>query len=324
MKSKARFNGSNEELSKIFDLYKLKVLGVHPLDDGIINTSYRLDVGNGSKLVLRIYQNGNKTNDSIDKELDFMDRMRDAGIPIPKVLNNNLSEKLTIFKDLSQQEWQAIVMEFAEGRHLKPDDFDIISEFAAYQAKMHLASAKLDKKSDKPDFKAMVDWMDKEFNEAKTKSISKEVSGKVKAIYNELKQNIELNYKEILALPYGNVHLDYDSDNVILNNGKIKAILDFDDMSCQPFILDTANSLWWWLFKNESKNHKTILSAYFKSYNKIREIADEEYEFFSLFLRMRNLTLMCLLYINIPEEVRYEKVNQGIVLDPLLKQVDKQ
>jgi Ser/Thr protein kinase RdoA (MazF antagonist) len=104
----------------------------------------------------------------------------------------------------------------------------------------------------------------------------------------------------------------------------VKAILDFDDISSQPFILDTANSLLWWLFKNERKNHKAILSNYFKNYNKMRKILDEEYEFLSLFLRMRNLTLMCLLYVNISEEVKYEKVNQGIVLDPLLKQINKQ
>ena len=37
-----KFNESNEELTKIFDLYKLSVLEVQCFKDGIINTSFCL------------------------------------------------------------------------------------------------------------------------------------------------------------------------------------------------------------------------------------------------------------------------------------------
>ncbi|MEK7172480.1 MAG: phosphotransferase [Patescibacteria group bacterium] len=307
MNSALKFNGSQEELSKIFDLYKLNVLDVQCFKDGIINTSYCLKIGDGSKLVLRVYQNGGKSNDAIEKELNFMDEMRNSGVPIPPVMANIFDKKLTIFKDSIGREWRAIIMAFAQGRHLEPTDFAIIPELAMYQAKMHLVSSGLNKNSESPNFKAMVDWLDKEFNETKSKGLAKEIFSKIEEIYNGLKQDIELNFDEILALPCGDVHLDYDSDNVIVDNGKIKAILDFDDISKQPFILDTANSIWWWLLKNKKENYEKILNSYFESYRKIRDITEKEYKFLSLFLRMRNLTLMCLLYANIPEKNRLRK-----------------
>lgn len=319
MDSTLRFNGSEEELSKIFDQYKLKVLNTRCFKDGIINTSYCLDIEGGSKLVLRVYQNGDKSSDAIEKELDFMEKMNDSGIPIPSVMNNENGDKMTIFKDSNGKEWRAIIMTFADGRHLKPDDLDIIPEFATYQAKMHLCSAKLNKNSDVSNFKAMVDWMDKEFKETKSKGIAEEILGKIENIYTELKRDIESNYKSILELPFGDVHLDYDSDNIIVGDGKIKAILDFDDISMQPFILDTANSIWWWLFKNKQGDYKKILQSYFESYREARDISEKEYKLLSLFIRMRNLTLMCLLYVNISEEPNYTRINEGLILDPLLK-----
>lgn len=315
MNSALKFNGSKEELSKIFDLYKLNVLDVQCFKDGIINTSYCLKIGDGSKLVLRVYQNDGKGNDAIEKELDFMDEMRNSGVPIPLIIANIFDKKLTIFKDFVGREWRAIVMAFAQGRHLEPTDFEIIPEFAAYQAKMHLASSGLNKNSANPNFKDMIDWLDKEFNETKLKGLTEEIFGEIEAIYNKLKQDIELNLDDILALPCGYVHLDYDSDNVIVDNGKIKAILDFDDISKQPFILDTANSIWWWLFKNKKEDYEKILNSYFESYRKIRNITEKEYKFLSLFLRMRNLTLMCLLYVNISEEINYARINEGLAID---------
>lgn len=137
-------------------------------------------------------------------------------------------------------------------------------------------------------------------------------------IYSDLKRNIELNFDDILALPCGDVHLDYDSDNIIVENDKIKAILDFDDISNQPFILDTANSIWWWLFKNKKEDYEKILSNYFESYQKIRNITEKEYKFLNLFLRMRNLTLICLLYVNISREINYAEVEKGLILDVFL------
>ncbi|MDP3882484.1 MAG: phosphotransferase [Candidatus Staskawiczbacteria bacterium] len=321
MKSEARFNGFKNELSQIFNFYELKVLDAQRLEDGMINSSYKLITEGGLKFVLRVYKNGVKTNKDIQKELLFMGEMENHGIPVPVIIDNIYGTKLSVFNDVSGAEWRAIVMTFVEGRHLKSNDFDIIPEFAIYQAKMHLASDKLEKDFDAPNFKAMIDWMDKEFEETKSKKITEEVLSKIENIYNELKQDIDLSYKDIVELPYGDVHLDYDSDNLIVNDKKIKAILDFDDISCQPFILDIANSLLWWLFKNKQEDYKKILQSYFKNYRKTREISEKELKFLNLFLRMRNLTLMCLLYVNTPEEVRYEKVNQGINLDPLLTEV---
>ncbi len=319
MASNSRFNGSKDDLLQVFNLYGLKVSGIRCFKDGIINTSYCLDIEDGSKLVLRVYQNGDKSSDAIGKELDFMEKMNNSGIPVPSVMNNENRGKMTIFSDSNGKEWRAIIMTFADGRHLKPDDLDIIPEFATYQAKMHLCSAKLNKNSDVSNFKVMVDWMDKEFKETKSKGISEETFIKIENIYTELKQDIELNYESILELPFGDVHLDYDSDNIIVSDGKIKAILDFDDISMQPFILDSANSIWWWLFNNKKEKYKDILQSYFSSYKTIREISEKEYKLLGLFMRMRNLTLICLLYVNISEETNYMGINEGFNLDPLLK-----
>jgi Ser/Thr protein kinase RdoA (MazF antagonist) len=321
MDSNLRFNGSEDELLKIFNLYELNVLSTQIFKDGIINTSYCLEISSGEKVVLRVYQNTEKSNENIEKELDFMNEMKNFGVPVPAVLNNNKGKKLTIFKDSHGKEWRCIVMTFVEGRHLKPNDFGFIPEFATYQAKMHLASIKINKNPDGPNFKAMIDWMDKEFEGIKSKKLTKDIFGSIEKIYIELKKDIEVNYKNILDLSYGDVHLDYDSENIIVKDGKIKAILDFDDISLQPFILDTANSLWWWLFKNKKEDYKKILQKYFESYEKIRNISEKEHKQLSLFLRMRNLTLICLLYVNIGAEINYIRINEGLAIDPLLKNI---
>jgi len=75
---------------------------------------------------------------------------------------------------------------------------------------------------------------------------------------DQVTRDIKNNADEISCLPLGLVHLDYDSDNILIKGNKIAAILDFDDLSSQPFIADLGNSLWWWLFTSNNKDLRCV------------------------------------------------------------------
>ena len=242
-------------------------------------------------------------------------------VPVVKVLKNQSGSYLTKFSNFSEKAWRVILMEYVKGEHLKSSQINLIPTFAKYQAKMHIVADSFERT--KNNFLGkMVSWLENESKEALRNIDEAKLRREYASISAEILSEAKRRIKEINALPFGMVHLDYDSDNLIVSQKQIKAILDFDDISSQPFILDTANSLWWWLFFNPLKIHTKIISLYFKTYNKYRLLSKREKDFLPFFIRMRNITLAAALFVNVKEKRNLHLLRKALKADKLFKEID--
>lgn len=315
-----KFLGSKLEVKKVLALYGLKSKVIKSIKDGIINSSFFVLDQNDKQYVLRVYQREIHRDKEILNELQTMTKFRQAGVPIPLVLKNQKNQILTKFIDSKKNSWQVILMEFVKGHHLKSNEYQLICEFAEFQSKMHKLEKQIKSQLKlKLSFKKMTDWLKNEEEKAAEKISDKVLKLKFKGIVKDILVEIKGNEKEILSLPAGFVHLDYDSNNIIVSGKHICGILDFDDLSYQPLVLDSAFSLWWWLFFNPLSIHGKILQQYNKGYTKYLKRNSVEKRLLSLFIRMRNATLAALLFVNIPKHPDIKSLKKAIELDPIFK-----
>ena len=112
--------------------------------------------------------------------------------------------------------------------------------------------------------------------------------------------------------------MDYDSSNILIKNGKISGIIDFDDITDSPLLIDLGFSLWWWLFFNFEKSNLKVGKEYVKSYSKNRTLTEKEKDLLSFVIRVRNMILLCLLFINHSSKIQYKKIKSALVLDTIL------
>lgn len=303
-------------LSSVMELYGKRAVSFRKVEKGIINTSFFVRDTRGKWYVLRIYKPGNHNDAEIRRELRFMNFLRRHRIPVPAVMNNLKGSPLTITRDRTGKLMRAIVMERVEGHHLHPKESSLIGQFAKLQARMHICSLRFGSMGNKADsFNFLVRWLQKESILSKRRLKETSFFGEFHEAVENVLSEIKRNKKAILRLPNGEVHLDYDSDNVIVSKNKIVGILDFDDIKKEPLSLDIANSLWWWLFFSTPSAYTKIVRGYFSGYRKYKAITDMERRYLPLFMRLRNMTLGALLFVNSPSVFNAEGVKKTLAFE---------
>lgn len=317
---KTKFKGTKADLQIALDQYGLKAKKVKVIKNGVVNSSFLISCSNGKTYVFRAYQRGNRTDAQIQNELKIMRSFSLNHIPIVKVFKNKSREYLTRFIDSKGEIWRAILMKHVKGKHLEPSQINLIPLFANYQAKMHIVASRF-KKTKNNFTEKMVSWLEKERQQALKNINDAKLRREFALMSSEILSEAKSRIKEINRLPSGEAHLDYDSDNILVTKKEIKAILDFDDTSSQPFVLDIANSLWWWLFFNPFKVHTRILNAYFISYNKYRLLSKKEKDLLSFFIRMRNVTLAATLFVNMKGKRDLKSFEKALRADRLFKEL---
>ncbi len=307
-------------LGPIISIFPQEVKTMKRFSSGIINESYLITFTDKSQKVLRIYALGRKLAEAV-REIKIMEKLRKKGIPIPEIYTIK-SKKYLFFTDKNSKKRIALVMEFVPGSELKSSDHILIASCARTQAKMHTLLLKK-----RPSLKEGIQsttkikrWMDKEITAALSntnleKGIRKEISERYQNIRREWNKNQDV----FLKIPFGVVHFDYDSSNILIKDNTIRGIIDFDDITEAPLAVDLGFSLWWWIFFNLKKNSSEIAKSYIKSYSYTRRLTQQEIDLLPLIIRVRNMILLCLLFINnSPKKIQRNKINQALRLDELL------
>jgi len=291
IKVKDKIKLDDSKAKKFMELYSLEYYSFKPISVGIENTSVIVTTDKGN-FVLRIYRRNNKSLIELRNELEFMFFLNKSGMPVPKIIRNKNNELLSRKKEHNNT-WNYILMEFVEGEHLKFGQTNFIPALAGYQAEMHKVAQEFRKKRDER-FYTLDDELKnfitqfKKSNTFLAKNIrSLEIAEITKEIIKELKEN----FNQLNKLPSGLVHLDYHGTNILVNRKKVVGIIDFDDLSYQPFIVDLAYSLLWWTYKNRTKNIQIILNQYLYAYQQGRKLSAEELDKIVLFMRLRNIAI---------------------------------
>lgn len=251
-----------DEIDFIEKKYKIKILEIKNIDNGILNSNFYIKTKN-KKYILRIYE-ANRTIDEEKQELILLDRIVDF-IPVSIAIKNIDNEYISIFNNK-----KFALFEYIDGNSITKIDTHIIREIAIYLGKLH--SFTKDISFEKYNRKTRID-LDFYYNEIK----KSEIDFKFK---NELLNSADkINGFDFSILPSGVIHGDIFPDNVLLDDyNNIKVIFDFNESYYAPFIFDIAIIINFWIKINNFDffTENNLIRDFLNYYSKYRKITREE------------------------------------------------
>ena len=251
-----------DEIDFIEKKYKIKILEIKNIDNGILNSNFYIKTKN-KKYILRIYE-ANRTIDEEKQELILLDRIADF-IPVSTAIKNIDNEYISIFNNK-----KFALFEYIDGNSITKIDTHIIREIAIYLGKLH--SFTKDISFEKYNRKTRID-LDFYYNEIK----KSEIDFKFK---NELLNSADkINGFDFSILPSGVIHGDIFPDNVLLGDyNNIKVIFDFNESYYAPFIFDIAIVINFWIKINDFDffTENNLIRDFLNYYSKYRKITKEE------------------------------------------------
>ncbi len=251
-----------DEIDFIEKKYKIKILEIKNIDNGILNSNFYIKTKN-KKYILRIYE-ANRTIDEEKQELILLDRIVDF-IPVSIAIKNIDNEYISIFNNK-----KFALFEYMDGNSITKIDTHIIREIAIYLGKLH--SFTKDISFEKYNRKTRINF-DFYYNEIK----KSEIDFKFK---NELLNSADkINGFDFSILPSGVIHGDIFPDNVLLGDyNNIKVIFDFNESYYAPFIFDIAIVINFWIKINDFDffTENNLIRDFLNYYSKYRKITKEE------------------------------------------------
>ena len=282
-----------DEIDFIEKKYKIKILEIKNIDNGILNSNFYIKTKN-KKYILRIYE-ANRTIDEEKQELILLDRIVDF-IPVSIAIKNIDNEYISIFNNK-----KFALFEYIDGNSITKIDTHIIREIAIYLGKLH--SFTKDISFEKYNRKTRID-LDFYYNEIK----KSEIDFKFK---NELLNSADkINGSDFSILPSGVIHGDIFPDNVLLDDyNNIKVIFDFNESYYAPFIFDIAIVINFWIKINDFDffTENNLIRDFLNYYSKYRKITKEELKSLDIACKKIALTFIFLRIYKKKIENSYQK-----------------
>ncbi|WP_339012535.1 phosphotransferase enzyme family protein [Fusobacterium animalis] len=300
-----------DEIDFIEKKYKIKILEIKNIDNGILNSNFYIKTRN-KKYILRIYE-ANRTIDEEKQELILLDRIVDF-IPVSTAIKNIDNEYISIFNNK-----KFALFEYIDGNSITKIDTHIIREIAIYLGKLH--SFTKDISFEKYNRKTRID-LDFYYNEIK----KSENDFKFK---NELLNSADkINGFDFSILPSGVIHGDIFPDNVLLDDyNNIKVIFDFNESYYAPFIFDIVIVINFWIKINgfDFFTENNLIRDFLNYYSKYRKITKEELKSLDIACKKIALTFIFLRIYKEKIDNSYQKaisIQEKSYLD-LIKLIDK-
>ena len=282
-----------DEIDFIEKKYKIKILEIKNIDNGILNSNFYIKTKN-KKYILRIYE-ANRTIDEEKQELILLDRIADF-IPVSTAIKNIDNEYISIFNNK-----KFALFEYIDGNSITKIDTHIIREIAIYLGKLH--SFTKDISFEKYNRKTRINF-DLYYNEIK----KSEIDFKFK---NELLNSADkINGFDFSILPSGVIHGDIFPDNVLLGDyNNIKVIFDFNESYYAPFIFDIAIVINFWIKINDFDffTENNLIRDFLNYYSKYRKITKEELKSLDIACKKIALTFIFLRIYKKKIENSYQK-----------------
>lgn len=249
-----------KDITTILTKYNLIPLHYEGIKDGILNTNYLIFTAKG-KFVLRVLE-GHRSYEAEKEELDFLLELNDiipCSLPCStkdgKILIEYNGKMMTLFY-------------FIEGEKLTETNEHFLSQIGIILGKMHLFS-----KNKILNRKTRID----------EKYYFSKIDMTKVPIAEDEKKNLLSLYKKVSmidfsSLPCGVIHNDIFPDNILIKDGFISGIIDFNDSSYAPFIFDLGIVINYWIrIKNFSpETEKKYIEVFLTSYESIRKLSTIE------------------------------------------------
>ena len=229
-----------------------------PLDGGWANSNYILTLEDGSKVVLKVWDE--RPPEEIDLVLQNTLWLAKHGIPTPVPLTFNDGSNLVLKNGAA---W--MLMPYVEGDWLS-SDYDSLVALGKIQAQLHeIPSPDKIRSSLSMGF---VLWK-KMFNLAEQQNLNSEFIDLLKMEMDTLQGGL------FDSLPQGIIHGDLFPDNVLESNGEISAVLDFEEVCTGPKAFDLVMSFVGFGWENGDPIEERW-TALLQGYESIRPLSNNE------------------------------------------------
>ena len=282
-----------DEINFIEEKYKIKILEIKNIDNGILNSNFCVITKN-KKYILRIYE-ANRTLDEEKQELILLDKIA-SFIPVSIAIKNIDNEYISVFKNK-----KFALFKYIDGNPVSIIDTHIIREIAMKLGKFHSFSK--DFSFEEYNRKTRIDF-DFYYNEIKNSKIDFKFKNELLNLADEISKY------DFSALPSGIIHGDIFPDNVLLDEyNNIKVIFDFNESYYAPFIFDIAVVINFWIkikdFDFFDKNN--FIRDFLNYYSKYRKIEKEELKLLDVACKKVALTFIFLRIYKEKIENSYQK-----------------
>lgn len=233
--SEKHFEPSPQDINTILDDYGMTVEDYHAPSTGMENSTLLVTTSLGD-YALRIYKRDKKHDQAIENEIHLMQHLQTDSVPVPAVIPTSAG-KLMTHLPIDGVRWQAILMEALPGD--APDNYDsrIVDQVAEMQAQMHESSEYFLPPHPEPCVKVLDEqpFIDKIDPGNVSDPSLVAFLDRARAYTVELRDE----------LPHGWCHLDLNKQNLLTNNiGEITGVLDFDNATDAPYVMDLAYAMW--------------------------------------------------------------------------------
>ena len=282
-----------DEINFIEEKYKIKILEIKNIDNGILNSNFYIETKN-KKYILRIYE-ANRTLDEEKQELILLDKIA-SFIPVSIAIKNVDNEYISVFNNK-----KFALFEYINGNVVSEIDTHIIREIAMKLGKFHSFSK--DFSFEEYNRKTRIDF-DFYYNEIKNLEIDFKFKNELFNLADEVSKY------DFSTLPSGIIHGDIFPDNVLLDEyNNIKVIFDFNESYYAPFIFDIAIVINFWIqikdFDFFDKNN--FIRDFLNYYSKYRKIEKEELKLLDVACKKTALTFIFLRIYKEKIEISYQK-----------------
>ena len=248
---------SLDEASEVIGLAGFKeLISIEKLDGGWANSNYKLSLSDGTKLVLKIWNEQHE--DRVEYLLGITTYLSELGIPTPKPISFNNNEYLIMKNNLP---WT--IIPFIDGEWLG-NDYQSLFTLGQIQANMHLA---VPPKNLECDFSMGITLFDKLFKIADERNCWDD-------FLLTLKSSRSI-YEKLDKLPKGIIHGDLFPDNVIRQNDGNLFLLDFEEVCNDILAFDLAMTFVGFGWEDgEPINDRWV--AILEGYQSVRKLTKEE------------------------------------------------
>ena len=248
---------SLDEASEVIGLAGFtELISIEKLDGGWANSNYKLSLSDGTKLVLKIWNEQHE--DRVEYLLGITTYLSELGIPTPKPISFNNNEYLIMKNNLP---WT--ILPFIDGEWLG-NDYQSLFTLGQIQANMHLA---VPPKNLENDFSMGITLFDKLFKIADERNCWDD-------FLLTLKSSRSI-YEKLDKLPKGIIHGDLFPDNVIRQNDGNLFLLDFEEVCNDILAFDLAMTFVGFGWEDgEPINDRWV--AILEGYQSVRKLTKEE------------------------------------------------
>jgi Ser/Thr protein kinase RdoA (MazF antagonist) len=251
------------------------------------NSAWAIELKN-RRSILRLTNEGHRTRDQIEAELDFVEHLAENGLVVARPLASSSGERVVELPRLTPGEGRGWGVMFArlEGRHYQYYSADIdrplFRLWGETMGRLHDLSVGFAPSGGR----RRPDWWD----DAVAGCSCKGVPPAEESLAAREELVTWLRGFRLDANQYGMIHGDFERTNFLLRDGAI-GLFDFDDSCHHWFVWDIACALW--VFRNAARVERSRFLAWFlEGYSSVRDPDVERLEFFSDLVRLRSIALL--------------------------------